>query len=68
MWANASAELIKIYKRPANWLLLAVAALLGLLFTYVIPYAGYTSGTGGSRSGSSATRSPACRCSWARSW
>lgn len=47
MWGNASAELIKLVKRPANWLLLAVAALLGLLFTYVIPYAGYRSATGG---------------------
>jgi ABC-type transport system involved in multi-copper enzyme maturation permease subunit len=47
MWGNASAELIKMVKRPANWLLLAVAVVLGLLFTYVIPYAGYTSGTGG---------------------
>jgi ABC-2 type transport system permease protein len=53
MWGNASllgntsAEGIKMVKRPANWLLLAVAVVLGLLFTYVIPYAGYSSGTGG---------------------
>jgi ABC-2 type transport system permease protein len=44
---NVQAELIKMVKRPANWLLLAVAALLGLLFTYVIPYAGYRGGTDG---------------------
>jgi ABC-2 type transport system permease protein len=47
MWGNASAELVKLVKRPANWLLLAVAAGLGLLFTYVIPYAGFAGGTGG---------------------
>ena len=47
MWGNVSAELIKMVKRPANWLLLAVALVLGLLFTYVIPYAGYRGGTGG---------------------
>jgi ABC-type transport system involved in multi-copper enzyme maturation permease subunit len=41
------AELIKLVKRPANWLLLAVALVLSLLFTYVIPYAGYAGGTGG---------------------
>jgi ABC-2 type transport system permease protein len=47
MWGNFQAEMIKLVKRPANWLLLAVALGLSQLFTYVIPYAGYTSGTGG---------------------
>lgn len=47
MWGDFSAEMIKLVKRPANWLLLAVALLLALLFTYVIPYAGYKGGTGG---------------------
>jgi ABC-2 type transport system permease protein len=47
MWGNLSAEMIKLVKRPANWLLLAVALGLSLLFTYVIPYAGYAGGTGG---------------------
>jgi ABC-2 type transport system permease protein len=47
MYGNVTAELVKLVKRPANWLLLAVALVLGLLFTYVIPYAGYKSGTGG---------------------
>jgi ABC-type transport system involved in multi-copper enzyme maturation permease subunit len=51
MWGNFSAELIKLVKRPANWLLLAVALVLGLLFTYVIPYAGYKGGTGGPTAG-----------------
>jgi ABC-2 type transport system permease protein len=45
-----SAELIKLVKRPATWLLLAVALSLGLVFTYLIPYAGYAGGTGGVRS------------------
>jgi ABC-type transport system involved in multi-copper enzyme maturation permease subunit len=47
MWGNVSAELIKLIKRPANWLLLAMALGLGLLFTYVIPYAGFAAGTDG---------------------
>jgi ABC-2 type transport system permease protein len=47
MWGNCTAEMIKLVKRPANWLLLAVALVLSLLFTYVIPYAGYAEGTSG---------------------
>lgn len=51
MWGDFSAEVIKLVKRPANWLLLAVAMVLGLLFTYVVPYAGFkgatTNATGG---------------------
>jgi ABC-2 type transport system permease protein len=47
MLGNFSAELTKLVKRPANWLLFGVALGLGLLFTYVIPYAGYAGGTGG---------------------
>ncbi|WP_312033741.1 ABC transporter permease [Actinoplanes sp. TBRC 11911] len=51
VWGDFSAEMIKLLKRPANWLLLAVALLLALLFTYVIPYAGYKGGTGGPTAG-----------------
>lgn len=51
MLHDVSAEMTKMIRRPANWLLLAVAVLLGLLFTYVIPYAGYAGGTGGPRAG-----------------
>jgi ABC-type transport system involved in multi-copper enzyme maturation permease subunit len=47
MWGNFRAEMIKIVRRPANWLLLAIAVGLGMLFTYVIPYAAYAGGTGG---------------------
>ena len=51
MSGNVAAEMIKLVKRPANWLLLAVALVLSLLFTYVIPYAGYAAGTGGPTAG-----------------
>jgi ABC-2 type transport system permease protein len=47
VWGNVSAEMIKLVKRPANWLLLGVALGLSLLFTYVIPYAGFAAGTEG---------------------
>jgi ABC-2 type transport system permease protein len=42
---DLNAELIKLVRRPANWLLLVVALVLSQLFTYVIPYAGYKGGT-----------------------
>jgi ABC-2 type transport system permease protein len=45
------AEARKILRRPAIWTLLAVALLLSLTFTYLVPYAGYAGGTGGPRAG-----------------
>jgi len=51
MWGSVRAEMFKLVRRPATWLLLAVALVLGLTFTYLIPYAGYAGGTGGPRSG-----------------
>ncbi|MDG4785565.1 ABC transporter permease [Micromonospora sp. WMMD1102] len=39
-----AAELVKLVRRPANWLLLAVALVLSLTFTYLVPYAGYVDG------------------------
>lgn len=51
MWHSWQAEIIKLVRRPAAWLLLAVALVLSLTFTYLIPYAGYAGGTGGVRSG-----------------
>jgi ABC-2 type transport system permease protein len=45
VWGDFHAEMIKLVKRPANWLLIAVALVLSLLFTYIIPYAGYKGGT-----------------------
>jgi ABC-2 type transport system permease protein len=44
MLRDARAEAIVQVRRPANWLLLAVAAALTLTFGYVIPYTGYRSG------------------------
>src|SRR5690349_15785377 len=49
MWGSFRAETTKLVRRPATWLLLAVALTLSLIFTYLIPYAGYASGTGGVR-------------------
>lgn len=43
--SNVRAELAKALRRPANWLLLAVAVTLSLTFAYLIPYAGYAGGT-----------------------
>jgi ABC-2 type transport system permease protein len=41
------AEAIKVVKRPATWLLAALAWILSLTFTYLIPYAGRSGATGG---------------------
>jgi ABC-2 type transport system permease protein len=41
------AELPKQARRPAHWLLLALAATLTLTFGYLIPYAGLTGATSG---------------------
>jgi ABC-type transport system involved in multi-copper enzyme maturation permease subunit len=40
MWGSVRAELTKLVRRPAIWLLLAVAVGLSLIFTYLVPYAG----------------------------
>src|SRR5688500_15416719 len=40
MWGSTRAEIIKLVRRPASWLLLAVAVVLSLTFTYLVPYAG----------------------------
>jgi ABC-2 type transport system permease protein len=45
MWSDVRAELVKQARRPADWLLLAVALVLSLTFGYVVPYAGYVSGS-----------------------
>jgi ABC-2 type transport system permease protein len=39
------AEALKLIKRPAIWTLLGLSLTLSLLFTYVIPYAGYAGRT-----------------------
>ncbi|MEV4629318.1 ABC transporter permease [Micromonospora sp. NPDC049523] len=43
------AETAKLIRRPATWLLLAITLVLSLLFTYLVPYAGYAGDTGGFR-------------------
>jgi ABC-type transport system involved in multi-copper enzyme maturation permease subunit len=47
MQDDVLAEGRKLVRRPAIWTLLVVALLLGLTFTYLIPYAGYAGGTAG---------------------
>ncbi|PZF95247.1 ABC transporter permease, partial [Micromonospora deserti] len=51
MSGSFRAELVKLVRRPAAWLLLAITLALAVLFTYVFPYAGYAAGTGGPNSG-----------------
>ncbi|MFG2054880.1 ABC transporter permease [Micromonospora sp. NPDC048930] len=41
------AETIKLVRRPASWLLLAIAVALALIFTYLFPYASIAGGTDG---------------------
>ena len=38
------AELFKLVRRPAAWVLLAAAAVLNQIFSYLIPYLSYRSG------------------------
>jgi ABC-2 type transport system permease protein len=40
MWGSCRAELSKLVRRPAIWLMLVVALVLSLMFTYLVPYAG----------------------------
>src|SRR5918998_754925 len=51
VWASASAELLKLRKRPAIWVLAGVWLALLTFFGYLLPYLGYLTG------GSSAPRS-----------
>lgn len=44
MFASMSAELFKLRKRPATWLITAVWLVLSLVFGYAFPYFGYTGG------------------------
>jgi ABC-2 type transport system permease protein len=47
MLRDIRAELTKQARRPASWLLLAVAVVLSLTFGYAIPYAGLSGATSG---------------------
>jgi ABC-2 type transport system permease protein len=51
MWGSFRAEMIKVVKRPATWLLAVLAWVLSLIFTYLVPYAGYAGGTDGPTTG-----------------
>ena len=51
MLTNVRAELIKTFRRPAVWLLVAIACLLDITFTYLIPYAGLSGTVDGPTSG-----------------
>ena len=41
MLRSFSVELLKMCKRPANWVLMAVVIVLSQVFNYLVPYAGY---------------------------
>ncbi|MDI5982173.1 ABC transporter permease subunit [Amycolatopsis magusensis] len=43
---STAAELTKLARRPANWLMLAVGTALGLTFTYLLPLAGAAGAAG----------------------
>ena len=47
MLRDIRAELTKQARRPATWLLLAVAVVLTLTFGYAVPYAGLSGATSG---------------------
>ncbi|MFE0022811.1 ABC transporter permease [Amycolatopsis sp. NPDC059021] len=51
MLTNVRAELAKQSRRPATWLLLAIAVVLTLTFGYVIPFAGLNGRSGAPGSG-----------------
>src|SRR5680860_196652 len=50
------AELFKLVRRPAAWVLLATAVVLGQVFAYLIPYLGYRGGGSDMLDGSSPER------------
>ncbi|GAA0366273.1 MULTISPECIES: ABC transporter permease [Micromonospora] len=50
MSRSFSAEIVKLVRRPSCWLLLGIALVTSLTFTYVLPYASIRSGTGGPNS------------------
>jgi ABC-2 type transport system permease protein len=51
MYDTVRAELFKLRKRPAAWVLLAAAAVLSQVFGYLIPYLAYTTGDADSFTG-----------------
>lgn len=60
VWASASAELLKLRKRPAIWVLAGVWLALLAFFGYLLPYLGYLTGDSSApRSGALADTLPA---------
>jgi ABC-2 type transport system permease protein len=51
MTSQIRAELAKIARRPAAWLLLAAAATLSQVFGYLVPYLSYATGSESNRTG-----------------
>jgi ABC-2 type transport system permease protein len=47
MWASFTAELLKLRKRPATWLIAGVWVVLSLVFGYVFPFFSYQGGASG---------------------
>ncbi len=43
MLASFSAEMLKLYKRPATWVLIFVPLVLNQVFSYLVPYTSYLS-------------------------
>ncbi len=43
MLASFSAEMLKLYKRPATWILILVPLVLNQVFSYLVPYTSYLS-------------------------
>ncbi len=41
MLASFSAEMLKLYKRPATWILITVPLVLNQVFSYLVPYTSY---------------------------
>ena len=41
MLASFSAEMLKLYKRPATWILITIPLVLNQVFSYLVPYTSY---------------------------
>src|ERR1700704_1921891 len=46
MFASFSAEILKLRKRPAVWMIIAAWMALEVMFGYVFPYLGYRTSSG----------------------
>ena len=62
MLGSTRAEITKLVRRPASWLLLAVAVVLSLTFTYLVPYAGANGAADGAPTATDRRREEAIGC------